>query len=76
MKREKTITLVMKETVTDEEISLVKMIANNMRAKDIAEKTGETTAAIESRLHTLKRKYKTPTPAGLVMLFSRNNLIQ
>jgi DNA-binding NarL/FixJ family response regulator len=75
MKTKKVITIVAKETVTADEIELVQMMANNLRAKDIAEKMGQDLKAVESRIFQLKKKYKAPTPAGLVMLFSRNSLI-
>lgn len=75
MSGNKVITIINEVRVNEMEIKLVKMIADSMTAKDIAEKTGENIRTIESRIFTIKKKYGVKNPAGLVILFYRNKLI-
>lgn len=61
--------------VSEEDIVLVKMIADSMRPKQIAEKLEKSHRTIEARIAVLKKKYRVGTPSGLVMLFCRHDLI-
>jgi len=61
--------------VFPEDIEMVQYMAEGLRAKDIAAKTGKNNRTIEAKIATLKKKYNAPTPIGLVMLFYRNKLI-
>ena len=62
--------------VKPDEVALVKLIADSLRPKEIAEKMGLNTRQVENRIFNLRKKYKVGTPVGLVMLFYRNQLIQ
>ncbi len=75
MAKKTIITVVSEKEVVQEDVDMVQMIANGLRAKDIAEKTGRNIRTVEAKIFTLKKKYNAPNPAGLVMLFFRNNLI-
>lgn len=75
VKKKQVITIVAEKEVSAQDIQMVGMIAESMRAQDIAEKTGQNRRTIEARIATLKKKYQVSTPAGLVMLFYRNKLI-
>lgn len=64
-----------KVEVSEEDIVLVKMIADSMRPKQMAEKLGKSHRTIEAKIAVLKKKYRAGTPSGLVMLFCGEKLI-
>lgn len=75
MNEKRVITIVAEKEVFPEDVEMVQFMANGLRAKDIAEKTGKNVRSVEAKIFTLKKKYNAPTPIGLVMLFYRNKLI-
>lgn len=61
---------------TDNDVELVRMIAEEMRPKEIAKKKQISVKTVESQIFYLKKKFSKKTVPGLLMLFVRNGFIE
>lgn len=76
MKENNTIELTVKRTANEMEVSIIQMLADGLRPKDISKKIGKSTKTVEYRIDQLKKAYGCGSYVGLVVLFFRNNLIK
>lgn len=76
MKNVKTVAIINDYGVTEHDVAIVQMIADEMTAKDIAPHYKITDRAIETRIFNLRKKAGCKNAHGLVALFFRNGLIK
>lgn len=75
MNEKTVITIIAEKEVSLEDIEIVKLMSEGLRAKDIAFKTGMSNRTVEAKIASIKKKYNAPTSIALVMIFYRNKLI-
>lgn len=62
-------------TLDGKDAMIVKLLANDLRPKEMAEQIGISVRVVEARILSMRRNFKCNTVAGLVALFFRNKVI-
>lgn len=73
--KQKLLLISKEQAVSQNDIQLVKNLADDLRPKDICNKTGANIRTTEAKIMRMKRKFGCETTNGLVALFFRNKLI-
>jgi DNA-binding CsgD family transcriptional regulator len=69
-------TVMVKQTVTDSEIELVRMLSNGLTVREISEKRKTNLRTMEAVIDRMRGEYNCINIAHLVATFFRNKLIE
>lgn len=62
-------------TLSDRDLEIIQLLANDLRPKEIAEQLNINVRSIEGRILIIKKSFMCNSVGGLVALFFRNKII-